>query len=194
MTSMSEIVYICLDVEASGPIPDPYNLVSIGAVPVTRSSQGNDRWEVQAQDLFYVELKPLYEGFDEGAMAIHGISREYLEREGVDAPAAMRQLADWALSRGGRPIFVGHNAVFDWAYINHYFVRTGIENPFGWKGLDTKAFAAGVLRIPFLDTHKENLSRLLPDLPPEDLSQKHRADYDALYQARILVALLHHDT
>ena len=52
--------------------------------------------------------------------------------------------------------------------------------------------AAGVLRIPFLDTHKENLARLLPGLQPEDLSQKHRADYDALYQAEILVALLNH--
>jgi ribonuclease T len=189
---MPETVYICLDVEASGPIPDPYNLVSIGAVPVIQDPTLKGRWQVQSKDLFYVELKPLYEGFDEGAMAIHGITREYLEREGLDAAAAMQQLADWSSTRGGRPIFVGHNAVFDWAYINHYFVRTGIENPFGWKGLDTKAFAAGILRIPFLDTHKENLTRLLPDLPPEDLSQKHRADYDALYQAQILVALLHH--
>jgi len=186
---MSETIYICLDVEASGPIPDPYNLVSIGAVPVEQKSE---TWQVRSDDLFYIELKPLYAGFDAEAMAIHGISREHLEQQGMPATQAMEKLSDWSTSRGGRPIFVGHNAVFDWAYVNHYYVRTGVTNPFGWKGLDTKALAAGVLRIPFLDTHKENLARLLPGLPPEDLSQKHRADYDALYQAEILVALLNY--
>ena len=36
----------------------------------------------------------------------------------------------------------------------------------------------------------ENLAQMLPGMEPEDLSQKHRADYDALYQAHLLVALL----
>ena len=82
MTSMSETIYICLDVEASGPIPDPYNLVSIGAVPVERKSE---TWQVRSDDLFYVELRPLYAGFDAEAMAIHGISREHLEQQGMPA-------------------------------------------------------------------------------------------------------------
>jgi DNA polymerase III epsilon subunit-like protein len=188
---MPETVYICLDVEASGPIPNPYNLVSMGAVPVRRRG-GTGPWSPVEDDLFYIELSPLYEGFDPDAMSVHGIPRERLEREGVPAPEAMDRLARWAGSRGGQPVFVGHNAVFDWAYVNHYFDRTGIRNPFGWKGLDTKSLAAGVLGIPFLETHKENLARLLPGLGPEDPAQKHRADYDALYQARILAALLNH--
>ena len=53
---MPEIVYICLDVEASGPIPDPYNLVSIGAVPVVQSPEGDGRWP--AGDLFIVYPGP----------------------------------------------------------------------------------------------------------------------------------------
>jgi len=32
----SDIVYFSVDVEASGPVPGLYNLVSIGAVPVGR--------------------------------------------------------------------------------------------------------------------------------------------------------------
>ena len=41
----------------------------------------------------------------------------------------------------------------------------------------------------WLDTGKETLSTLL-ELPDEDMGQKHRADYDAWYQALILKALL----
>ena len=47
----------------------------------------------------------------------------------------------------------------------------------------------GVLGIPWKDTSKEVLERLL-HLPPQDASRIHRADYDAEYQARILQALL----
>jgi DNA polymerase III epsilon subunit-like protein len=189
---MPETVYAVVDVEASGPIPDPYNLVSIGAVAVRRQGPRREpgAWAVDTATQFYVELKPAYPGFDAEAMAIHGISREHLEESGVEPVVALTRLADWARGLGGRPVLVGHNAVFDWAYVNHYFVRTGVANPFGWKALDTKSLAAGILRLPFLETSKENLARLLPGLEPEDQAQKHRADYDALYQAHLLVELL----
>ena len=183
------VVYVCIDVEASGPVPNPYNLVSIGAVPVERNAAGTC-WVEDDTRLFYVELKPSYPGFAADAMAIHGITREHLEQHGVEPREAMTRLAEWTAGLGKQPVFVGHNAVFDWAYVNHYFVTTGVENPYGWKGLDTKSLAAGVLNIPFLDTHKENLVRLLPGLGDEDKSLKHRADYDALYQARLLALLL----
>ena len=178
---MPETVYACVDVEASGPIPDPYNLVSIGAVAVRprRTPGAQPSWAVDAASMFYLELKPSYPGFDAEAMAIHGLSREHLETSGTDATVAMTRLAEWAHGLGSRPVFVGHNAVFDWAFINHYFVRTGVANPFGWKALDTKSLAAGVLGLPFLETSKENLAQRLPGLEPEDLGRKHRADYDA---------------
>jgi DNA polymerase III epsilon subunit-like protein len=188
-----ETVYICVDVEASGPIPDPYNLVSLAAVPVRGpASPGPGAWSVAEAELFYVELRPLYPGFDPGAMAIHGLTREHLEAHGLEPAAALRDFVRWTQSRGGRPVFTGHNAVFDWAFVNHTFLRLGIDNPFGWKALDTKSLAAGVLGIPFLETSKENLAVLLPELGIEDQALKHRADYDALYQARLLAALLNH--
>jgi len=187
-------VYVCVDVEASGPIPNPYNLVSIGAVVVHRPSVGAKSagagWTVRAGKPFYVELRPLYDGFDDRAMAIHGIAREHLERTGVEPAAAMRQLSAYALEAAERPVFVGHNAVFDWAFVNHYFHVTEVPNPFGWKALDTKSLAAGVLGIPFLETAKENLARLLPDLGAEDPALRHRADADAAYQGRLLALLL----
>ena len=46
-----------------------------------------------------------------------------------------------------------------------------------------------VLGIHWLDTNKELLCQRLA-LPPEDHTQKHRADYDAAYQAEILIGLL----
>jgi ribonuclease T len=184
------VTYFSVDIEASGPVPGLYNLVSIGMVPVRRSA-GLFRPE---EECFYVELKPIAPGFDPGAMAVHGIPRERLEREGIPADRAMRDLSGFVGARlrgaSDRAVFVGHNAVFDWAFVSYYYEFFKIPNPFGYKALDIKALAMGRLRIGWFDTNKENLQALLPGLAPQDEARVHRADYDALYQAQILCALL----
>ena len=188
---MSRDVYFCVDIEASGLVPALYNLVSIGVVPVIQEGGNGGSWKVQPEE-FYVELKPIAPGFDPQAMAIHGISREHLEAQGVPAETAMRRLAEFVdgYRRRGRAVFVGHNAVFDWSFIAYYFELYKIPNPFGYKGIDSKSLAMGRLGISWFETSKENLASLLPSLPPEDRSRIHRADYDARYQAAILCALL----
>ncbi len=52
---MADTVYFSVDVEASGPVPGLYNLVSIGAVPVGRDAES---WKPE-DERFYVELKPI---------------------------------------------------------------------------------------------------------------------------------------
>ena len=181
-------VYFCLDCEASGPVPPLFNLLSVGVTTVREASGAHEIGES-----LYLELKPIFPGFEREAMAVCGLDRERLLREGLEPREGLARLRDWVLERNRpsreRPVFVGHNAVFDWSYVAYYFAHCGIENPFGYKGLDTKSLAMGRLGIPWNDTSKENLERLL-GLPPQDPAQLHRADYDAHYQALILKALL----
>lgn len=188
---MQEIVFFSVDVEASGPVPGLYNLVSIGCVPVSR---GATAWSPE-EERFYVELRPIGGAFDREAMAVHGIPRARLEAQGTPADRAMRDLGGFverrvARSPGARAVFAGHNAGFDWSYISYYFALFKVPNPFGYKALDIKSLAMGRLRIGWFETSKENLEVLLPSVPRQDAKQAHRADYDALYQAHLLCALL----
>lgn len=182
------MAYFCLDCEASGQLAPLYNLLSIGVTVVREGESGHELGES-----IYLELKPIFPGFDPGALAVCGLDVERLKREGLEPAEAMRQLAAWVLAQhgddAGRPVFVGHNAVFDWAYIAYYFAHFEMENPFGYKGIDTKALAMGRLRIPWEQTHKEYLEQAL-DLPQAEKDKVHRADYDAWYQALILQRLL----
>ena len=62
MPKQSEI-YISVDVEASGPIPGEYSMLSIGSCVVGQTGQS-----------FYVELKPLNDHFMEKAIKVTGLS------------------------------------------------------------------------------------------------------------------------
>ena len=104
----------------------------------------------------------------------------------------MQALNTWVAANtvpGTEAVFVGHNAPFDWSFVAYSYKVEGVPNPFGYKALDTKALSMGVLGLHWLDSNKGILHALL-GLPSEDMNQKHRADYDAHYQALILKGLL----
>jgi len=182
------MVYFCVDCEASGQLAPFYNLLSIGATVVRPRGDRHVLGES-----FYVELKPIFDGFDPAALAVCGLDVERLRREGVEPGAAMQRFSDWVKreNKGSadKPVFVGHNAVFDWAYIAYYFEHCDLPNPFGYKGIDSKSLAMGRLRIHWNATSKEKLQKRL-ELPAQDPAQMHRADYDAWYQALMLQAIL----
>jgi len=181
--------YFCVDLESSGPVPGIYDMISFGGVAVAPDAEGKLHL---LDEQVYVELAPTSDRFVPEAMEVNGLDFKRLKREGLNRAEAMRRLTDWARALtvpGTEAVFVGHNAPFDWSFISYCYVAEGMANPFGYKALDTKALAGGVLGIHWLDTGKDVLAQRL-GLPPEDMTQKHRADYDAYYQALVLKALL----
>jgi len=180
--------FFCVDVEASGPVPGLFNMVSMGCVAVDERSDGS----FAPGEQLYLELRPVFSGIEPEAMRIAGLSLEHLRQNGQEPVEAMRALAQFvrASTRDGRrAVFVGHNAPFDWMMVCYYFVFTRIENPFGYSALDTKALSMGLFGLPWGETNKEVLPGLL-SIADEDATQKHRADYDARFQAEILCGLL----
>lgn len=180
--------YFCVDIEANGPVPGLYDMVSLAAVVVAPDAAG----DLPIGELWYRELKPVAPRFDPRAAAIHGLDQDKLAAEGLSHRAFCEELTAWVRANtvpGTQPVFVGHNAPFDWSYVAWIFAEQELPNPFGYKALCTKAFSAGVLGLHWLDSNKEILAERL-ELPAEDPVLKHRADYDALYQAEILVRLL----
>lgn len=182
------MLYISVDVEASGHAPGLFNLVSVGATAV---AERDGRFEL-GED-FYVELRPAFEGFDPEAMAVHGLSREHLEAEGAPPREAMERFRAWVAGlwdgRPPRPVFVGHNAAFDWGFVQYYFLHTGVANPFNIFPLDIKALTMGRMAIPWARARKRYFREVL-GVDDTDASLRHRADYDARYQARMFVAIM----
>jgi DNA polymerase III epsilon subunit-like protein len=128
--------YIIVDVEADGPIPAQFSMVSFGAVVF------DDRLD----RTFYGKTRPISDRFVPEALAVSGFTRE--QHLGFDDPkAVMESFAAWlAQESKGRPVFVSDNVAFDWQFINYYFHRFLERNPFGFSGRRIGDLYAGLVK------------------------------------------------
>lgn len=168
-------LFIDIDIEADG-IAGYGSILSIGAVTVHGET-------------FYSEVKPMYETFLPANQAFcdeHGLERGRLLAEAPSAETVMHDFNVWvlanALAHGKDPVFVGLNAGYDWPFIDLYFNRFGIKNPFGIAGDDLKSFVMPLGgKWDWNDTKKSRM----PDAIKPEGDFTHHALEDAQYQQKL---------
>jgi ribonuclease T len=170
--------FISVDIEASGPVPGEYSMLSLGACLVGETTQ-----------TFYVEIKPITRNYQPEALAVAGFDLGELARLGVEPARAMAQFEEWlayVTPRGQQPIFVAYPLAFDWMFVAYYFHRFLNRNPFGISGVDVKSFYAGMMGTAWTASRKG-------DMEPEfaaDMPLTHNAREDAVVQAELFARLL----
>ena len=111
---------IVVDVEADGPCPGLYSMISLGAVAIRRGGNLS----------FGLRVKPISDKFDLKAMAVCGIDRA--THQTYDDPAVVMPIfRDWLKEIADKPVMWSDNPAFDWQFVNYYFHCYCGENPFG---------------------------------------------------------------
>jgi hypothetical protein len=131
--------YIVVDIEADGPIPGDYSMISFGAVIVDESLDKS----------FYGKLKPISENYVPESLAVSGFSRE--ETLQFDNPIeVMLQFEAWIKENSkGRPVFISDNNGFDWMFICWYFHHFLKRNPFGYSSRRIGDLYCGLVKDTF---------------------------------------------
>lgn len=175
-------LYIAVDVEADGPIPGPYSMLSLG-MAVTG----------QPQHQFYTEIRPISDDFVPEALAISGLDRQRLLQEAPLAEEAMRQAARWihGLRPHGRPVFLAAPAVWDGMFVHWYFIRFTGRSPFGptGSGVDLRSYWMGLTGGEWGSSRKGAIKHALG---LHDLEHTHHAGEDAAELAAVFEAVLMH--
>lgn len=173
-------LYIACDVEADGPIPGPYSMLSLGMAVVGKSEL-----------TFYTELKPLTDDYLPKALEVAGLDREKLKLTAPHPTEAMERAAKWInkLRKIGRPVFLAAPAVWDGMFIHWYFMRFLGNSPFGQtgSGIDLRSYWMGMQHCDWVKTHK---GKIKWELELKDLPHTHHAGEDALELASVFQAVL----
>jgi hypothetical protein len=181
--------YISVDVEADGPIPGPYSMISFGAaVAGTRTVEGFTAADPTVST-FYRELRPISDDFDPAALSVSGLDRSVLVRDGADPAVAMAEFSSWVASAAGpaRPVVVGYPACYDWMFLYWYLMRFTGKSPFGHSGcLDLKTLYATKAAVPLAGAVKAKMPRKLLSNRPHT----HHALDDAIEQADLCANLM----
>ena len=133
---VSSMSYIMVDVEADGPIPGDYSMISFGAVVVEPSLTKN----------FYGQLRPISEKWIPQALAVSGHTRaETLDF--TEPKTVMQDFATWLEQTvGNRLMFISDNNGFDWQFINWYFHHFLGRNPFGFSSTNLGSLYKGLVK------------------------------------------------
>ena len=128
--------YIMVDIEADGPIPGDYSMISLGAVIV----------EPGLTRTFYGRLRPISERYIPEALAVSGFSRD--ETLAFDDPTVvLQQFEQWLHEHcPQRKIFVSDNNGFDWQFVNWYFHHFLGRNPFGHSSMNLGSLYKGLVQ------------------------------------------------
>lgn len=166
-------IFISVDIETAGPIVGEHSMLTIGACLVYNP-------DVE----FTIMLQPISDQAIEEALEVSGITLEQAREAGVTPKDAMSQFENWILKNlpeNSRPVFVGLNAPFDWAFINFYFLKYLNRNPFGISAIDIKALFMGATKCRWYDTKSSSIDKYVHPT----LQGDHNALHDAKYQAEL---------
>jgi hypothetical protein len=185
---MSDL-YFSADIEADGPIPGTYSMLSFGLAVAGRFDGTSFEACDPAEATFYRELKPISDQVNPQALAVAGLERDKLVRGGTEPSDAMRAAANWVLTQAGsaRPVLVAYPLGFDWMFIHWYFIRFCGSSPFGFSSaLDMKTIYQ---QKAWVTLDRAGLADLPVELSPKD-EHTHNALDDAIEQAEIFKRLL----
>lgn len=182
MTKTTEI-YVSTDIEADGPIPGPYSMLSFASAAYSANKTLLSTYSANLETLPDAGTHPKtmewWKQFPEAWAACR--------REPRAPEAVMREYLAWLGSLPGHPVFVGWPATWDFMWIYWYLVRFTGERPFREVALDIRSYAMGMRKLDFRQTTRTYLPKRWFE---EGLPHTHVALDDALEQGALFCNML----
>jgi hypothetical protein len=176
---MTREIFVSTDIEADGPIPGPYSMLSLGSAAFVV----NYDLSISLIEKFSVNLDQLPSASqDQCTMNFwskHPNALKAARKDRVSPEEGMIKYFDWLKKLPGKVVFTAWPATYDFMFVNWYLMYFVGESPFQWSGLDAKSYFMGMSKQEsWLKTSMKQLpSDWIPDNP-----EPHIALNDAIEQ------------
>ncbi len=177
---MKQEIFVSVDIEADGPIPGSFSLLSLGAAAFTQDRTMVGTFSANLNTLEGATGDPdtmEWWKTQPEAWAAHRVNPE-------DPVIVMKRFVSWVKELPGKPVFVGYPAGFDFTFLYYYMIKFAGESPFSFSALDIKSYACATMKCGYRDATKKNMpKRWFKNLP----SHTHRALDDAIEQGLLFL-------
>jgi hypothetical protein len=175
-------VYISTDIEADGPIPGPNSMLSLGAAAFQPDGTLLSTFSVNLETLPGATPDPKTTAWWKENQEAYDKTRL-----GIMPPGeAMRRYVSWIERQGGKPVFVGYPAGFDFLFVYWYLINFPGASPFSFSALDIKTYAMAVMKTDYRQSTKKNMPK---HWFPDD-KHTHVAVEDAIEQGKLFINML----
>lgn len=178
---MSEI-YVSTDVEADGPIPGPYSMLSFASVAFHADKTVLGSFTANLTTLPGAQGDPKTMEWWRSQPAAWAACRTN-PREPAEV---MPEYVAWLKQLPGKPVFVAYPAAYDFLFVYWYLIRFAGESPFSHSALDIKTYAMALMGTDFRATPK----RSMPPSWFDDIPHTHVALDDARGQGALFCNML----
>jgi hypothetical protein len=175
-------IYVSTDIEADGPIPGPYSMLSFASAAFSADGTLHATFTRNLETLPEASTHPSTMAWWAKKPAAWAACR----LSPVDPATAMHEYLQWVKDLPGKPVFVAYPAGFDFTFVYWYLMRFAGESPFAQAALDIKTFAMVLLGGDYRASAKRNM-------PPRWFSQRkhtHVALDDAIEQGELFCNML----
>lgn len=174
-------IYLSVDIEADGPIPGEYSMLSFGVVAYDWLGKEVGEFSANLELLEGAKVCPDTRAFWERNLEAYDITRTNLETP----EKAMKDFASWLYDFDRRLTLIGYPVTFDFMFIYWYLIKFTGASPFGFQGLDIKTLMADYLNCSYKETSKSKLPKHW-----FDRMHSHVAVEDAREQGQMFFKLL----
>jgi hypothetical protein len=175
-------IYVSTDVEADGPIPGPYSMLSFGSAAYRADKTLVSTFTANLETLPGAKAHPATEKFWRENPEAWDACRTDPEPPEVALP----NYARWLRALPGKPVFVAYPAGFDFTFVYWYLVRFTGESPFSHSALDVKTLAMIAMGGDYREATKRNMPKRWFDRLPHT----HVALDDAIEQGALFCNIL----
>jgi ribonuclease T len=179
-----KLCYVVGDTETScgTVLPPDNNMVSLGACVAGRPEQ-----------TFYAEFRLVFpDKWEDKSEKIHGLSRDYLRRNGEEPIRAMHAFGRWvqSVSPGNLTVFCAKPVKFDWGHVSWYLNHFGVPDPFDGRTLDARDLYRQIMGLKAYEA--VTVEQMLHDFPTT-LPHNHNSLSDSLELEEVMRPMLVRD-
>lgn len=175
-------IYISTDIEANGPIPGPYSMISFASAAFLEDKTLISTFSVNLEEMEGASTHPDTMAWWEDHQDVWEMNRKDLQKPSE----AMHKYVEWLEALPGKPVFVGYPAAYDFMFIYWYLMNFVERSPFSFSALDIKTMSMVMLGREYRRSGKANMPKRWFD----DLPHTHQAINDAIEQGALFCNML----